>query len=220
MNDNPAENKSAMSIIQDIRSGRLDPTVLDKAARQACVEALLGEACTKSQMAILLKVSEKTIGRDIQDVRFNNYLQPDEEFRKRMIGQLLMGAATNREHLMRLARKAESSVSERAQAEFLAFKVLTEMITKLQSLGHLPTQAQAIDLNVASPQEKSLDQLRSDLIELKTVCDDENVCVNRSMMQSFKQIEEKINKAEIVEDIRKLGQRKDEDHERDTNRDQ
>lgn len=219
MSTHSPENQSAISMIQDIRSGRLDATILTKDARLLCVEVLLGEGATKSQMAVLLKVSEKTIGRDIQAVQLTNYMQPDEDFRKRMIGHLLMGAAINREHLMRLARKTESSVSEKAQAEFLAFKVLTETITKLQSLGHLPTQAQAIDLNVSGSQEKSLDQLRSDLIELKKVCDDEDVCVNQSMRKSFRQIEEKITRAEIAEDIKNVDSRKDVDHEQNTNRD-
>ena len=45
---------------------------------------------------------------------------------------------------MRLARNKDSSVSEKIQSESAAWKILKELIEKLQSLGYLPSQPKEI----------------------------------------------------------------------------
>lgn len=164
------ESAPILSLIQDIKDGRRDPKTLDKELRQQCVEVFLGEGYTKAQMAKILDRSEKTIKRDIDEIQLGNSLVPSEALLRKTVGELRMYTAIHRDHLMRLARVKGSSVSEKAQAEYMAFKVLTEYIGKLQDLGYLPTQLQAIVGEVAITTDsgkKSYRDLQMELDEIE-----------------------------------------------------
>ena len=58
-------DQPAATIIQQIKAGVLAPSTLPKEQRQRCVEALLLEGSTHSQIAQLLACSEKTIQREL-----------------------------------------------------------------------------------------------------------------------------------------------------------
>lgn len=136
--------QAVLKIIQDINSGARDPSLLDKATRQQCVEVLIVEGYTYSQLAQLLKCSEKTISRDMQQVRKNNALTPSAGFVKEAVGELVIRARQHASYLMRLARDRGASSANKAAAEFLAWRVYKELAEKLQTLGYLPSKAQAI----------------------------------------------------------------------------
>lgn len=206
---NLPNNESApiLSLIQDIKDGRRDPKTLDKELRQQCVEVLLGEGYSKSQMAKILDRSEKTIKRDIDEIQLNNSLVPSEELLRKTVGELRMYKAIHRDHLMRLARVKGSSVSEKAQAEYMAFKILTEYIGKLQNLGYLPTQPQAIvgnmSVTVDDGSKKSYQELTMDLDAIektyKSIKD-----IPADVQQQINSIKEEITKASIQHSIKQL----------------
>jgi hypothetical protein len=60
-----------------------------------------------------------------------------------MAGEFLSLTQQRVSHLMRLARSKEGSLGEKVNAEYLAHRVHTEALQRLQSLGYLPTQPQA-----------------------------------------------------------------------------
>jgi hypothetical protein len=139
-----AQEEPVLSLIQAIKDGKRDPKTLDKEMRQRCVEVFLGEAYNIPQMAQLLKRHEKTIKRDIDEIRERNSLAPDLELAKRIISEFVWYSHIHRNHLMRLARDKNASVSEKAQAEYYAHLVGADLITKLQSLGYLPQAPKSI----------------------------------------------------------------------------
>lgn len=151
--------KPIINMIQQMKDTTLDPETLSKDLRQQCVEVMLGEGYGVSSIAQILKRSEKTIKRDLEDIRQKNALTPDIELAKKIIGEAVMYSRIHRDQLMRLARTKDASVSERAQAEYYAHRVETEMLDKLQSLGYLPTQPQTVFHHV-------------DSLDLKTAIDD------------------------------------------------
>ena len=132
-----------LSIIQQIKDKTLDPKTLDKELRQACVEAFLVEGSSVSTMGQILDRSKKTINRDIDDIRERNAQSPSADLAKKLIGELLFYGRIHRDHLMRLARSKEGSISERAQAEYYAGRVWLDLIARLQSVGYLPSSPQA-----------------------------------------------------------------------------
>ncbi len=75
-----------LTMIQQIKDGQLDPKTLNKELRQQCVEILLGEAYSAPSIAQILKRSDKTIRRDIDEIRERNALEPDVNFLKRIAG--------------------------------------------------------------------------------------------------------------------------------------
>lgn len=128
---------SPVSIIQQIKSGQFDPRLLKKIERQCCVEALSFEGFSMVSMAELLKCSTKTIQRDINDIYSRNISVPDTSFIKKCLGRLETVTAIHQSYLMRLARDKNASVSERAQAEYLAYKVIFETTKLYQIIGLL-----------------------------------------------------------------------------------
>jgi len=197
----------ALSTIQKIKDGQFDPKLLDKDARQQCVEVFMGEGYSKSQMAQILKCSEKTIKRDTDEIFLRNSLSTDEGLQKKIVGQLSMAVISSREHLMRLARKADASVAERTQAEYLGFKVFAEFIEKLQSLGYLPSLPQAIvgdfSLNINSQKERSFDDFKEEVIELERIMEEAGG-VSAQRKDEILKVKQLIDKAKIAYNIQKL----------------
>jgi hypothetical protein len=138
------EEQPVLSLIQDIKNGRTDSSTLNKEMRLLCVEVFMCDGYSVSQMAHVLKKSEKTIKRDVAEIRDHNSIVLDDDLTLKLAGELMMCSRAHINYLMRLARGKEGSVSERAQAEYYAHNVLSDTITKLQSLGCLHSSPQTI----------------------------------------------------------------------------
>lgn len=122
------------------KDGRFQARELSKEKRRECVEVLVLEGYSVSLVTQLLDRCEKTIKRDIEDIREHNSLMPSGELAKKIVGEIIAYANINRAHLMRMARSKEASVSEKSQAEFLAWRVQKELSERLQTLGFLPSK--------------------------------------------------------------------------------
>ena len=144
MNENRQDDRPVLSIIQDLKSGVLVPEKLDKSTRQSCVEVLAGEGYSCIQIAQIIKRTDRTIRRDLEDIRRKNALSPDLEYAKQFIGEVVVTARNHHSHLMRLARSPDATVVEKIQGELAAWKVIKEVIEKLQALGYLPLKPQEI----------------------------------------------------------------------------
>ncbi|MDD5044187.1 MAG: hypothetical protein PHH69_05340 [Candidatus Omnitrophica bacterium] len=147
-----------LSLIQQVKDNTIDPKTLDKELRQACVEVFLVEGYSISGMAQILNRSEKTIHRDIEEIRDRNALSPNAELAKKLIGELLVYSRSHRDHLMRLSRSKEGSISERAQAEYYAARVWLDLTARLQSIGYLPSSPQAFVGDIFCHMDDAQDQ--------------------------------------------------------------
>jgi hypothetical protein len=65
---------------------------------------------------------------------------PNIEFAKQFIGELFNKAMNHHGFLVRLARAKDTASAEKIQAEFAGWKVLKELVEKLQTLGYLPSR--------------------------------------------------------------------------------
>ena len=137
-------DKPTLTLIQRLKDGSLSPATLTKDQRQQCVEVLLVEGYSLSQIAQLIDRSEKTIKRDLIEIRQRNALAPSPELAKQLIGNFLIKVEAHQTRLMRLARGTDGSVAERAQAEYSAWRVLKESMEVLQTLGYLPLRPQQV----------------------------------------------------------------------------
>ena len=175
-NNKPKQNEEQpiFGLLQQIKDGTLDAETLSKELRQSCVEILLGEGSSVVLMAQVLKRSEKTIRRDIEGVRERNAISPNVNLAKKLIGEMLMYARINRDYLMKIARTRDASVSEKAQSEYYAFKVSTELIKSLQTLGYLPTKPQAIVGDIfhhVGEEVVDFDDFARQIIEIEKIAD-------------------------------------------------
>jgi len=137
INNNDSE-KSAPQILQEINAGQLDPKLLDPEGRKRCIEVLMSEGYTISHMAQILKRNEKTIRRDLKEIRARCSLLPSKKFSREFIGRLVLNALNHSGYLMRVGRSKDALPGEKTQAEFAAWKIIKELTEVLQRLGYLP----------------------------------------------------------------------------------
>lgn len=208
------EEISAIMLLQKIKSGEINPRTLSKEDRQACVSVLaLQEGFTIAQIAQLLRCCEKTIQRDLGEIRKKNSLSPSPELAKEIIGELIVKAQVHISQLMRFARSSEGSLGERVQAEFLAWRIGKELADKLQTVGFLPLVAQRVEGQIfhhyedmdgeGGPLElkKSLDTIEANAKETGTF--------NAETEEQIRQIKSKIEKAEIELAVDNLNKKQD-----------
>jgi transposase len=207
-NSSEPEEKSVLSIIQDIKNGILSPRTLSKEARQRCVEFLDGDGYKEPQIAQILMRCEKTVYRDLKDIEDRNSMSPSVESAKKIIGNMFQKAMVHHKYLMRLARSTEATHGERAQSEFLAWRTLKEVVEKLQTLGYLPLKPQEIiedifhhagDVN----DERSITEAKSVLTDIETAAKIAGT-LDPETESKIKALKSKIEKAEINNDVNKL----------------
>ena len=205
-NTNNSEG-SAMQLLQDINSGIIDPKLLDKQSRQQCVELLVAEGYSYFQMAQLLKCSEKTIGRDLKDIRRRNELTPNLEFAKQLIGEVFQKAMNHHNYLMRLARMKEATISEKMQSEFAAWKVIKELTERFQSLGFLPTHPKEIIGNFYShsnaDEDNSPETMRKMLLNIEQTAEESGL-VDSEITAKVNLLKARIAQSEIATEIKLL----------------
>jgi len=202
------DEQPTFSLIQKIKDGIVAPETLIKDLRQRCVEVLLGEGYTVGALAQVLKRSEKTIRRDIEDIRERNAISPDINLAKKIIGEMLMYGRVHRDHLMKLARTKEASVSERAQAEYCAAKVFTDMVGKLQTLGYLPMKPQAIVGDIfhhvdSTGQDISFPELKAMIVDIVNTAKETDT-LTPELEQEAESLKIKIDKTEVISQIKSL----------------
>lgn len=162
-----------LTLIKQIREKRLDPRVLSAEDRRRCVTVLSGEGYSAAEIGQILERGERTIFRDLAAVRAANALKVTPHFPLQMAGEMCRQAEVSISRLRRIAREPAASAMERLMAESAAWRVLYDMMTKLQSLGYLPrvptgVVAQVIDHGNAGP-IPSFDEMAQRLQALERV---------------------------------------------------
>lgn len=165
------DDEPVLALIHQIKEGKLQAKKLSAEDRRRCVEVLRAEGYSHAEIAQILQVSERTIHRDIQQIRETHALAPDPTFPERMIGELCQQAEVSIARLRRIAREKNTSAMERAMAESFAWKVCRELFEKLQSVGYLPRVPQSVVTEVYQHLEAdpvaSYEQLAEQLQELQ-----------------------------------------------------
>lgn len=173
--DPEQDEKTIISVIQSVKDRTRNPKTLSEYERQECVEFLSWEGYTQAQIGQILKISDRTVRRDLRAIEDKNALSPDVDLAKRIIGDVFRKAKVHHAHLMRIARSQEASNSEKAQAEFMAWRVLKEMTCQMQSLGYLPSTPQTIVGDVfhhhVDGGMSDLDEITRQIMEIEKIAD-------------------------------------------------
>jgi len=206
-------DKSAVQLLQEINSGQTNPRKLDKASRQQCVDFLKLEGYAHAQIAQVLKCSEKTVSRDMKDIQDRNKMKPNLPFVMEFTGDVFKKAMNHHSYLMRLARAKEASTADKIQAEFAAWKVIKELVERLQSLGYLPSRPHEIvgDIfhHLDDGGEQTLSEINKMVIELEAVAQ-EGGAGNAELIAEINALKQRLTKAEIEVDVTKLSEKQKE----------
>lgn len=208
MSDKKAPEKSAQNLIQGIKDGSIDPSALSKEERQSCVEAMVLEGCSAAQMAQLLSCSEKTIRRDLADIRARNAINPSPELARQIIGNFVMKSEAHQARLMRLARSSEGPPGVRVEAEVAAFHVLLKSAQLLQSLGILPMRSQKIVGDFVhhlstEENERSLDEIEKAIYEVASIGEGSQT-LTPEIAEQIANLKCRLENAKLSQDAQKL----------------
>lgn len=215
--DNPKEEISALTIIQRIKDRKLNPRTLSKDEREQCVEALLFEGYSEAHIAQILERSQKTISRDHEEIRQKNALNPSPDLTKKMVGSYLFYSRCHHNHLMRLARRSDGSVGEKAQAEYYAYLVQKDIIPVAQSLGYLPQAPKTVigeflhhtdDMITLQAMKAEVDAFETKVIETgnldeptkQTLADIKSDIDRQETLEKLRKLESLTNKEEVLDD--------------------
>ena len=130
--------RPVFEVLKSIKEGVLDPGLLSKEARESCVEALVVEGYGSGQIASLLKKSDRTVRRDLVEIRKKNALSSSTELAGIIAGELLMAARNQSGRLKQIARSNDVSLKDKANIEYMSWLVFKEAADKLHKIGFLP----------------------------------------------------------------------------------
>lgn len=213
-NNKPSE-KPISFYIQGIQSGTIKVSSLPPDTIEQIVEVFYAEGSSTAQIAQLIDRSDRTVRRYLEDVRKKNALTPDLEQAKQFMGELVQKARISHAYLMRLARSKEGSIADKAQAEYAAWRVLKDLFEKLQSAGYVQLRPQEVVSDIYHHNEggdsRTYEQLKQDLIDIERVARDTGT-LDPKIENGIKLLQQRIEKAEIVEEIVILNKTKEVDH--------
>lgn len=224
-NDNEINNQDEsphLSILQKIKDGELDPKTLSTELRKEFVEILKDEGYTTSQMAQIFGVTDRQIRRDVEGVKKKNSLTPSIEFAKEMVGDMVKKAMVHHDYLVRLSN-GDISPADKIQARVSAWRIIEGLAEKLQTLGFLPMKPTTIVGDVYHHNEggdsRTYEQLKKDIQDIERVARDTGT-LDPKTEESIKLLQQRIEKAEIVEEIADINKGKDGDHNQKENNDE
>jgi hypothetical protein len=133
---------------------------------------------------------------------------------KKTIGDLFHQGLKHHAYLMRVARSKNATNAEKIQAEFVAWRVYRELSERMQSLGYLPSRPQRVvgDIFCHMQNEedgKTLEDIRNMVSEAEAAARDTNT-QTPELVEDIKAISLRIEKAEIMSDVKKLTQKQKE----------
>lgn len=142
--------RTVLSLIREIREGRMSGPMLHRDDRLRVVEHLTAEGYTGPEIAEILKVSERTVIRDRIVVRELNALVPTDEMVGQVVGNLVRTAEQVTGRLRRIGRDAGTKAGEKIEAEKTIWVVQRELVVTLQGLGYLPTAPTNLNARITS----------------------------------------------------------------------
>jgi len=160
---------SPISIIKQLRDGKISVADLTKESEIACVEYLNGEGLKKCEIAELLKTSPRTVYRDLAQIRKENAISLDAEFVAQHVGELKKRCSSAISNLLKIQNDKKCPHKVKVDAIHKTWLIFKECTQTLQSLYYLPDNAieirASVDHNFREP--PSFDEITHDLSILK-----------------------------------------------------
>jgi len=205
------EDQPILSLIQKIKTGALKPENLSIEMRQQCVEVLYIEGWTINEIAQILCKCDRTIRRDLDEIREKRALTPGIDLAKQIIGEMVMKSRANQARLKKISRE-KASVSERAQAIYYAHRIEMDVVARLQTLGYLPLKPHEIVADVSHrvtiDDEKSFEELRDQIGELERISE-ENKELSPEVSGELERLKRRIEKAEIQNNVVRISSKQE-----------
>ena len=182
---------SPITLLRDIQKGDLLAMTLSVEARRACVEHMHLEGYSVGEVAEILKVSSRTIRRDLAEIRASNAVERNPALVGQMVGHLFGQAEQTVSRLRRIGRDRECPHAARVEAERFSWTVIKELIETLQGLGYLPTSAKEVHADVTHRNVDALshEELHAEIARVREAfVETENVEISKDLNEVGDQI--------------------------------
>jgi len=168
---------SPISIIKQLRDGKISAAELTKESRIACVEYLDGEGLKRCEIAELLKVAPRTVYRDLAQIKQENAISLDTEFVAQHVGELRKRCTSAISNFLKIYSDKKCSHKVKVDAIYKRWLIYKEYTEKLQSLYYLPSSASEIRASVEHTfrEPPSCDEITRDLSILKASMKDAGI---------------------------------------------
>jgi len=139
-----AKSFSAYELLKQIHAGTIDPKLLSPKDRRICIPLLM-ERMSKAEIAGRFGVDDRTIRRDLEQIKKENALKISPKFSEEWLGHLCHEVDRNYWALIRLAANSGTARVNPAQARTIAVDMLFRFSILLQSCGYLSGVTQSTD---------------------------------------------------------------------------
>lgn len=195
-----------LQILAQIKSQTYDPKDLPQDIRQDLVEYLWHkEGLDTAVIAQILKVSDKTIRRDKDDIREKLAKQLNPDDRLKILGEFVAKLTSIHENQMRLSRSKDGSVQENSLAGAYAAKAIQilDQIYKEHGFGPLKLPGSEAGTHNAAEKEMTVAELKEELSRLEKIISGRNIN-DPEVMRLMEDIRRSIAIAEAKEALVKL----------------
>jgi len=194
-----------LKLLQQIKNKTLSPKLVSREIRSLMVGNLVLDGWSHPQIAQLLECSEKTIQRDLQNFEDTNKVSPSPEFIRKKVGYFLVAAESQIVALLRIARSPNATNTEKIASEIAVWKIRVDMISKLQSLGFLPSRPTEIVGDVFYHSDK--ESTPEEMLQMVTAIEEsskEAGILDKEVKTKIKSLKARIEKSEIALEIKQL----------------
>ena len=134
-----SDREAVTALVRELHEGRVSPDELSQAMRQRCVDHLTLEGFASSEIAELIKVSERTVRRDRAAIRRDHAVEPDTRLGDELLGEFQRIILASIQRLVRLARDPETPAYARLWAEESIVRMYQRLIDTAQRMNYIST---------------------------------------------------------------------------------
>ena len=127
--------RTTMDLIRTLRDGTASGRKLSQDQRRSCVEMLALEGMQTSEIADLLGRCDRTIRRDLEQIRTENALHPSDELGPVILGEYRTRVETSVSRLHKLQRDQNATVADKISAVRSAAEIYDRFVERLSALG-------------------------------------------------------------------------------------
>ncbi len=163
------ERLSEIELIQRIREGFIDPTMIPASVRRRCVYFLTMEMYPRTAIMSIFRCPDRMIRRDMEYIRRNMIIPLSDTEKQDMLKDYLFKHLILYTHISKQLQAKDVTPVDKAKIGFLLHAVLDKHIERLQSLGILPNHGKRggvspfVAKNREKPPKKQLTQIESEI---------------------------------------------------------
>ncbi len=190
LNDNGlGESEPLVSAVQFFDDAYSTRKILSQEDRLEVVDGMRLAGHSIAEIADATGVSEKTVKRDIEEIKKRNALKLNPAFATEMVGELIRKAGQHWQSLKSMARDQSGKTNERILAEKLAWDVELNLCRELREMGYLPSAPKTVMGQISHQVNVSADNTWEEIFQqfqqLKELAVDHNGVVNVEIQQTL-----------------------------------